>query len=61
MAKNMDADGGNPNLYNSIEDLKIDHLYDEIKHKGMVSLCASFLKSWVEAAKVVRLFPRLIS
>jgi len=33
-AKNLDADGGNPNLYNSLEDLKIDHVYDEIKQKG---------------------------
>ncbi len=30
----MEVDSGNPNLYHSIEDLKTDHLYDEIKHKG---------------------------
>lgn len=34
ISKNVEADGGNPNLYHSIEDLKTDHLYDEIKHKG---------------------------
>jgi hypothetical protein len=33
ISKNVEADGGNPNLYHSIEDLKTDHLYDEIKHK----------------------------
>lgn len=33
-AKNRDADRNNPNLYNSLEDLK-EHLYDEIKNKPM--------------------------
>ena len=28
-----DADLGNPNVYHSIEDLKQEHLYDEIKAK----------------------------
>lgn len=34
LAKNRDADLGNPNVYHSIEDLKqVEHLYDEIKAK----------------------------
>lgn len=32
--KNKDADATNPNLYHCIEDdNKLDHVYDEIKHK----------------------------
>lgn len=34
LSKNIAADNDNPNLYHSIEDLKTDHLYDEIKQKG---------------------------
>ncbi|XP_013138696.1 PREDICTED: multiple epidermal growth factor-like domains protein 6 [Papilio polytes] len=31
--KNKDADATNPNLYHCIDDDKLDHVYDEIKHK----------------------------
>lgn len=31
--KNKDADSTNPNLYHCIDDDKMDHVYDEIKHK----------------------------
>ncbi|KAF7278127.1 hypothetical protein GWI33_008745 [Rhynchophorus ferrugineus] len=31
--KNKDADATNPNIYHSIE--KVDHVYDEIKHKDI--------------------------
>ncbi|XP_028030978.1 protein draper-like, partial [Bombyx mandarina] len=31
--KNKDADANNPNLYQYVEDNKLDHVYDEIKHK----------------------------
>lgn len=31
--KNKDADSTNPNLYHCIDDDKLDHVYDEIKHK----------------------------
>lgn len=31
--KNKDADANNPNLYQYVDDNKLDHVYDEIKHK----------------------------
>lgn len=31
--KNMNADLTNPNVYNGIDSLKEEHVYDEIKHK----------------------------
>ena len=31
--KNLNANSTNPNLYNSLEGLKEEHVYDEIKHK----------------------------
>ncbi|XP_037889944.1 protein draper isoform X4 [Glossina fuscipes] len=33
IAKNLNADLTNPNVYNSLEGLKEEHVYDEIKHK----------------------------
>lgn len=33
LAKNLNADLTNPNVYNSIEGLKEEHVYDEIKQK----------------------------
>lgn len=34
-SKNLEADLVNPNLYHSIEDLKLDHVYEQIKSKAM--------------------------
>lgn len=33
LLKNREADANNPNVYHSIEDLKLEHVYDEIKGK----------------------------
>lgn len=33
LAKNLNADATNPNVYNSLEGLKEEHVYDEIKQK----------------------------
>lgn len=33
LAKNFDADLTNPRMYNTLEGLKEEHVYDEIKHK----------------------------
>lgn len=33
LTKNLNADLTNPNVYNSLEGLKEEHVYDEIKHK----------------------------
>lgn len=33
LAKNLDADLTNPRMYNTLDGLKEEHVYDEIKHK----------------------------
>lgn len=61
--KNKDADANNPNLYQQYEDdNKLDHVYDEIKHKegygkyNLILICLLNHIMYINKLKNIKIF-----